>query len=150
MSNPTTPSAMAPAILQTPKPKSFDGDKNKSREWFQCTGPKFNDADDRKKILVTSQFMDEGPAAAWAGTWCTKELSRPQHDPAKFVWQNFVSAPKDAYALAEIKLRYVRHIHLPRFLATFIRCANDIAIRHRSNRVVSRGVHVKTKCMVVV
>ena len=36
--------------------------------------------------------------AAWAGAWCTKELSRSQHNPAKFVWQNFVSALKDACA----------------------------------------------------
>ena len=70
-------------------------------EWFQHVEMywAFNNAvDDRKKILITSQFMDEGPAAAWAGVWCTKELSRSQHNPAKFVWWNFVSALKDACA----------------------------------------------------
>ena len=53
-------------------------------EWFQHVEMyrAFNSAvDDRKKILITSQFMDEGPAAAWAGVWCTKELSRSQHNP---------------------------------------------------------------------
>ena len=59
----------------------------------------FNDAaDDKKKILVTSQFMDEGPAAAWAGAWCAKELSRSQNDPSRFVWRNFVAALRDTYA----------------------------------------------------
>ena len=106
MSNPTTtPSAMAPATLKRLKPKSFDGDKNKFTEWFQHIEMywAFNDvADNKKKILVTSQFMDKGPAAAWAGAWCTKELSRSQNDPSRFVWHNFVTTLWDTYALVNV------------------------------------------------
>ena len=67
MSNPTTTNTMASATLKMPKPKSFNGNKDKFTEWFQHVEMywAFNDAaDDKRKILVTSQFMDEGPAAA--------------------------------------------------------------------------------------
>ena len=38
------------------------------------------------------------PAAAWAGTWWTEEVSgTSQHDPTKFVWRNFVSTLRDVY-----------------------------------------------------
>ena len=75
-------------------------------EWFQHVGMIWasNDAaDEREKIFVTSQLMDEGPVAAWTGAWCTKELSsKSQHDPTKFVWRNFVSALRDAYTFMNI------------------------------------------------
>jgi len=42
--------------------------------------------------------MNEGPAAAWAGAWCTKELNKSLQDMTKFSWRSFVYALKDAYA----------------------------------------------------
>jgi len=92
---------MAPATLKMPKPKSFNGDKERFTEWFQHVEMfwAFNEAaDDRKRVLVTCQFMDEGPAAAWAGAWCTKELNKSLQDTTKFSWRGFVYALKDAYA----------------------------------------------------
>jgi len=100
MSN-TTLSVMALATLKMPKPKSFNRDKEKFTEWFQHVEMfwAFNEAvDDRKRVLVTCQFMDEGPAATWAGTWCTKELNKSLQNTMKFSWRGFVYALKDAYA----------------------------------------------------
>ena len=45
-----------------------------------------------------ANYMDEGPAATWAGAWCTKELNKSLQDMTKFSWRSFVYALKDAYA----------------------------------------------------
>ena len=96
MSNPT-PSVMALATLKMPKSKDTRVNSRSSSNTVRCS--MFNDAvDEKKNIIVTSQLMDEGPVAAWAGAWYTKELnSKFQHNPTKFVCQNLVSALRDAH-----------------------------------------------------
>ena len=68
---------MAVAILEMPKAKSFDGEKNKCFQHVEMLRA-CNDRRPVKRktlVLVTSQLMDEGPTAAWY----TKELSKSQH-----------------------------------------------------------------------
>jgi len=49
-----------------PKLKSFNGNKDKFTEWFQHIEMYlvfYKTDDEREKILITCQLMDEGPAA---------------------------------------------------------------------------------------